>query len=236
MKKILFCLLLLATSHSINAQFGSGGSQGGNGIPPGGSSGGNGNIAVPPRGPNVIVYRDMKYTGMSRALGTGTFGANELGFLGGNVSSIYIPPGMALRMYDNRGNTRTFTISVSNLAQYGWDNKMASGLIQRSNTGGGFQGGNGVVPRPPAPVAVAILFRNDGFSGGFITCGTGRIRSLGATGDRAVSSIQLARGYAIRVYSGLNLTGQYRTFTGSVISLAPYGWNDVIRSVQIIRL
>lgn len=232
MNRLIVLLCFIMFHPFINAQV-----QGGNGNLGFGNPG-NGNGTIPPGGNNVIVYSKMKYTGMSKVLNNGVFGPNELGFLGGNTSSIYIPPGKSLRIQDSRGAVRTFTTSVSNLAQYGWDNRITSGYIEtpRGN-GGGFHGGNGNVPLPPPPSirAIAYLFTDANFRGATIPIGRGRIGNLGITGNRRISSIQLTQGYAIKVYSGLNQTGHFRIFMQTTSNLLPFGWNNIIRSVEVIR-
>ncbi len=77
------------------------GNGGGNGD---GDSGNN----LPPQGDQVIFYRDMKYTGMSRAVVEGNFGSGSLGFLADNVSSIYIPYGTSVQVTDNRVVSKYF--------------------------------------------------------------------------------------------------------------------------------
>ena len=250
MRIFFICCCFIFINTMATAQFG--GSQGGNGSP--GNNPGNGNATLPPSGANVIMYKDFKYSGMSRAMAQGNFNTQTLGFLSGNVSSIYIPQGYNVTVYDNRGTAKVFTTSSSNLAQYGWDNKIISGVIQISRPGngnggsqggngpgfgnGGSHGGNGIPPGPviiPA-ISVATLYKDPHFRGNFVRCGTGRLIHLGQNADRAISSIQLMPGYAIRVYSGLSFSGHYRTFISSVPNLYMYGWNDIIRSVEVMRL
>ncbi len=239
MIKVFFAFFLI-TIHT-NALAQQGGSHGGNGIkpPPNPVSGGN---TLPPAGSNVIVYKEMKYNGMSRALGDGNFNTQTLGFIGSNISSVYIPQGTTLTVYDNRGASRIFTISVANLAQYGWDNKITSGNITRGGFGGGSggqHGGNGGGNRPPPPPpfnAIVTFYRDAYYRGEPLRYGTGKIAHLGIGNDRTTSSIHITRGFAVRVYSGILFTGHFRTFHSSVSNLSHYGWNDLIRSVEVIRL
>lgn len=79
----------------------------------GGGGGGN----LPPQGDRVIFYKDLKYSGMAKDFAWGNFNTTSLGFLSANISSIYIPPGLSVKVYDSRNNTRTFTTSVSDLSQ-----------------------------------------------------------------------------------------------------------------------
>lgn len=200
----------------------------------GGPGQGGGNGTLPPQGAQVILYRDLKYSGMAKAMNQGVFGSRDLGFLAGNVSSVYIPYGQSIRVNDRNGRMQTFTASISNLAQYGWDNAITAGAISGS-TEGGFQGGNGGGQDGNNGQTVR-LFTSGNYQGNAVPCGEGRIRYIGITANNQVSSIQLPPGFAITVYEGQNLTGANRTFTTSISNLAPYGWNDRISSVYVFRL
>lgn len=196
------------------------------GIISGGSTGGG---TLPPQGDKVIFYRDMKYSGVAKAIGQGNFGSGTLGTLTSAVSSIYVPYGMSVMVNDRYGNSQTFTSSISNLAQYGWDNKISSGFINS----GGQQGGNG----PGQGNANTVnLYTETGYRGTVTPCSEGAIASLGAGVDNNISSIQVPSGFAVTVYDGTNLSGTNITFRGPVTNLATYGWNKKISSVYVFRL
>jgi hypothetical protein len=196
------------------------------GIISGSSTGG----SLPPQGDKVIFYRDMKYSGMAKDFNFGVVASSSLGFLSNNISSVYIPYGRSVQVRDNRGNSQTFSSSISNLAQYGWDNRIYSCTI--SNNSGGQQGGN----NGGGNTGTVNLFYDANYQGNRTACGEGQINSLGFGVDNNISSIQVPSGWAIIVYDGQNLTGQSRTFTSSVTNLVQYGWNDRISSVYIYRL
>lgn len=105
---------------------------------PGNENGNN----LPPQGNKVIFYRDMKYTGMAKEVGIGNLGSGILGLLTGNISSMYVSPGHSLKMNDPGRRTQTFAGSVSNPAQYGWDNKINPGFTEGYYDGGGGHGSN----------------------------------------------------------------------------------------------
>lgn len=195
------------------------------GIISGGSSGG----TLPPQGDRVIFYRDMKYSGMAKDFNYGVISNSSLGFLTNNISSVYIPYGWSVQMRDSRGTVQTFSSSISNLAQYGWDNRIYSCIISNS---GGQQGGN----NGGGNAVTVNLFNDANYQGNRTPCGEGRINNIGFGVDNNVSSIQVTPGWAVIVYDGQNLTGQSKTFTRSVTNLSVYGWNDKISSVYIYRL
>ncbi len=191
-------------------------------------SGGSGNL--PPQGNKVIFYRDMKYAGMAKEVDYGVFSSGSLGFLLEQVSSVYIPFGWTLQVRDRSGRTQHFTSSISNLSQYGWDNKIYSGTV--FNNSGGQQGGNG--GGQGGNWGVVNLYADANYQGKVTPCTEGRINSLGFGAN--ISSIQIPAGFAITVYQGQNLTGSSKTFTSSVNNLVSYfGWNDNVNSVYVYR-
>lgn len=187
---------------------------------------GTGGGTLPPQGDRVIFYRDMKYSGIAKDFNQGNFGTGSLGSLTNNISSVYIPYGWSVQVSDRMGRTQTFSASISNLAQYGWDNKIYSGFIA-GNTSGGGQGGNN---------NTVNLYLDANYRGSVTPCSEGRINYVGLGAEKNISSIQLPTGFAIIIYEGQNLTGNNRTFTSSVSNLAAYGWDNKISSVYIFRM
>ncbi len=186
--------------------------------------GGSGGGTLPPQGDKVIFYRDIKYSGMAKDVNYGVFTSSSLGFLANNISSVYIPYGWSIEVRDRTGRVQNFNTSMANLDLYGWDNKIYSGTIR--NNSGGQQGGNSLVQ----------LYVDHNYSGNMTPYGEGRINNLGFGVGGNISSIKVAPGYAVTVYDKQNLTGNNRTFTGSISNLSTYGWNDKINSVYVFRL
>ncbi len=168
----------------------------------------------------VTFYRDIKYSGMQKKVGAGNFGSGTLGFLTNNISSIHIPPGHTVRVNDKSGRSRTFTTSVSNLAQYGWDNQINSGFIEANYSGGG-SGGN----LPPQGNKV-IFYKDMKYSGMSRVFSNGPFspESLGFLKNN-ITSIYIPPGHTVKVYDD---RGNNRTFTTSISDLTQYGWNDKI--------
>ncbi len=193
-------------------------------------SGGSGGGPIPPQGNKVILYRDMKYSGMAKELDHGVFSSGSLGFLREQSSSFYIPSGWTLQVRDRNGRTQHFTNSISDLAQYGWDNKIYSGSISTGGQQGGNDGGQG------GNRGTVNLYTDANFQGNATPCGEGRINYIGNTADNNISSIQIPPGFAVTVYDGQNLTGSSKTFTSSVSNLAShFGWDNRISSVYVYR-
>ena len=182
---------------------------------------------LPPQGNQVIFYRDMKYSGPAREFAEGRYSSGSFGSLLNNISSIYIPYGWTVSVSSRSGNTQTFSSSMSNLAQYGWDNVIYTAII----SSGGQQGGNG-----PGNGNTVNLYTETGYRGNITPCGEGAIANIGMGADNNISSIQVPSGYAVTVYDGTNLSGANITFRSSVTNLGAYGWNKKISSVYVFRL
>jgi hypothetical protein len=78
---------------------------------------------IAPQGGNVIVYYYMKYTGAVKVFSTGNYEAGNLGGFAENISSNYVPSSLLVLVTDRSGRSQTFTNSLSNLQQDGWDNR-----------------------------------------------------------------------------------------------------------------
>lgn len=191
---------------------------------------------IPPQGSQVILYRDMKYSGMAKQLDVSTFTSSTLGFLSEQISSIYIPNGTTLQVKDRSGRIQHFSSSISNMAQYGWDNRIYAGAVE--NSSGGQQGGNnggGQGGNNGGNTATVRFYAEANYQGSLIPCAAGRFNSLGV--GVSISSFQIPPGFAITVYQLPSLKGSSKTFTSSVSNLASYfGWNNNIKSVHVYRL
>jgi hypothetical protein len=177
-----------------------------------------GNI-IPPQGSRVILYRDPNFKGPSRTMDEGVFTATTLGSLASQVSSIYIPYGATLQAFDKYGKTQHFSSSINDLGLYGWANKIYSGAIYSVN---------------PTQQTVS-LYADPNFRGRMVACKEGRTEYI--ANNPGISSIEVPQGFVITVFSGPNLTGNYRTFTKSVNSLSAFpGWDNRVMSVFVFRL
>ena len=219
------CLLLIGLCSLLATQAALSQIQGGNGA------------GVPPQGNQVIFYGDAKYTGMSRSFNTGNFGSGSLGFLGGNISSVYIPRGWYVIATARNGRTQTFTTSNAMLAAVGWDNQIVSGSIGMNKPGGGSggqHGGNG--GGLPGNRPVVGLYYDLNFTGRVVNFSTGSFPFLGINVAQNVTSLTVAPGYAVQVYDQLNLRGRSRIFYNSVNDLRQYAWDNRVASMTITRV
>ncbi|GAB3028383.1 hypothetical protein [Spirosoma pulveris] len=190
--------------------------------------GGNGNPNPGPQGNQVIFYRDIKYTGMSRSFSPGNFTSGSLGFLSGNISSIYIPRGWSVTARSRNGRSQTFTTSNPMLASLGWDNQIISGAI-KMNQSGGPGGGSGNRP-------VVRLFYDLDFTGNMVQFGPGSFKFLGMNVAENITSFTVAPGYAVQVFRKPNLKGRSQIFTTSINDLRRVGWDNQVASIRVSRV
>ncbi|MGX5817312.1 hypothetical protein ACWKWU_03900 [Chitinophaga lutea] len=190
-----------------------------------------------PKGDRVVFYQHNNYAGLSREAGPGSFGSALLGVLSGQISSVYIPTGYTIAIYDRQGRKNTINRSIPNLGVYGWDNRITSGLIRTgSPSGGGVKppggGSSGGQHGSNAPVR---LYYNTNFKGNTVPCNIGLIQYIGAGADKSISSIYIAKGYVVTVYDKRGHKGRSHTFLSSVPSLAAFGWDNRVASVIVSR-
>ncbi|RYC67833.1 hypothetical protein [Spirosoma sordidisoli] len=223
-------LVLCAAFTTVFAQV-----QGGNGGGFGGSNGGGFGGGNRPSNGRVVLYTGIKYTGQSRSFGVGNFTARQLGFgVIGKISSVQIPRGWYVDIADNRGRRYRLTASQTALSSIGWDNRIVSGVIgvlNGSGNGDGFQGGNnGGGGNQPI---VVTLHYDLNMTGRAVNFATGSFPSVGVNVDRNITSITVAPGYAVRVYSQTALRGRSQIFGQSVNDLRRYGWDNQVASIVV---
>lgn len=85
-------------------------------------------------GREVLLYADINYGGGSLALSEGRYRGSALRNLTRQVSSINIPVGYKVQVYDTdnfTGNSYTFTTSANDLRTVSWNDRAASIIISR---------------------------------------------------------------------------------------------------------
>ena len=186
-------------------------------------------VPVTPVG-QVRFFDGARYVGASNYLPVGSHG--NLGPMDRRISSMQIPPGYTVTVYDRvnfRGNQLRFTQNTATLSPYAWDNRVRS--IQISRTTAPPDNSGGISNRPKV-----YLFQDENFGGHMVALREGRYQTPGLQGlGQAISSIQVSAGYYARVYDNNRFTGHVQVLRGNVPQLNRIGWNDRIRSLEIVR-
>lgn len=173
----------------------------------------------------VTLHEDCNYGGKRYFLEPGTYRGYDMKIDNDKLSSLQIPAGMKVTLYEHddfRGKSQTFTGNVACLDAT-WNDQASSIVVESSvyqqpNTGNDY-----------------VIFYNDCYSRGFsrtLRPGTYTGNDLGNMKNN-ISSFAIYGNLRIRVYiNNDNATGYYYTFNGSESCLSNT-YNDQISSLVI---
>jgi hypothetical protein len=169
-------------------------------------------------------YQDINYTGNYVALAAGQHNTARLGHLGvpdNSISSISVPPGWIVYVFDadnNGGAYRSYTSSVASLVDAGFNDMTSSIYVTRN------------------PVAKFFSdWKYTGFNAA-LTPGNYNFAALQAYGIRNddISSVSLSGGISgVTLYSDDNFQGNSLTLYSSTDNLANFGFNDTVSSLVV---
>ena len=173
----------------------------------------------------VTIYDQCNYGGRYKALAPGNYRTYQLGIGNDKLSSIRIPSGMKISLYEHdnySGKSVTYTSNISCLAS-DW-NKQASSVVVESDIDPNYNDGNDYV-----------VFYNDCYSNGYSkTLRPGRYTGaeLGSL-KQNISSLTIYGNLQVKAYlNNDNLSGYSVTLTGSQSCLGS-STNDKIASLVI---
>jgi hypothetical protein len=189
----------------------------------------------------VTLYRDCNYRGISRTFTPGRYNLDQAGFGANQLSSIRVPYGLKVVMYDTPepGQGRKIRLtSDNNCFGSDWNDRVQSIVVEADNTGDG--GGNNPqypTQQPTYPAygtgAQVIIYENCGMSGTSVPLVPGRYdsRAMGLRND-AISSLRVPKGYSVIVYKEGGFRGESMTFYANVYCLDGR-MNDQISSIIV---
>jgi len=171
----------------------------------------------------VIVYRDCYFKSESKAFGEGNFRDHELGVGNDKISSLKIPRGWIVTVYENNnfeGASKVFTHTVECVPQ-GWNDRISSMSVSRISN---YYSNNPVV-----------VYKDCNYRSESQTFGEGWYRNyqLGVGNDK-ISSLKIPYGWTVTVYEDDNYRGRSITYTNNIDCLPPE-WNDKISSMHVMR-
>lgn len=203
-------------------------------------------------GQYATLFKDCKYRGQSRVLYPGRYSLDQVGFRGSSLSSIRIPRGLKVVLYDGyqpgTGEKVRFTGDVECLGG-GWNDRARSVVIEYDNTGGNagynnnsYNNNNYNNSRPTYPVypsyggaggAQVLVYEDCSFRGYSSALAPGRydVRSMGIRND-AISSLRIPSGYSVTVYRDAGFRGESQTYYANVYCVSGK-WNDEISSIIV---
>ncbi|PTX43039.1 beta/gamma crystallin [Christiangramia gaetbulicola] len=184
----------------------------------------------------ITVYKDCDFKGSSSRLYIGQYGFRDLGVGNDQISSIDIPRGMRVIVYQDdgfRGGSEEFEGSQTCLSG-SWNDKISSLRVERIYSGSSKKYNNNNSNRNSNAVS---LYTDCDFRGEVSSyTATGSWNSKDAFRNDQISSIRVPRGMQITVYTDDRQRGRSRTFTSDVRCLTEYGLNDNISSITIERI
>lgn len=181
----------------------------------------------PPTGDGVTVYQHCNFGGYAVSLEAGNYPLSQLNALGirnNDVSSVRVPEGYTIEMFNNdnySGTVVTKTADDDCLVNDSFNDQLTSIIVTKE------------------PVEVATLYQHCNFGGYGIALEPGRytladLRSLGLSNDD-VSSVSVAAGYKIELYQHDNFGGTVITKTSNDDCLVNDNFNDEVSSVVISK-
>ena len=165
----------------------------------------------------AVAYSDT-FTGMYQYLLPGRYTASQLASVGVNaISSVTVPVGWRVTLYsaDNFTGTSQVLRRDTDLSTAGFDNQTMSINVERSVT----------------------IYRNDGYRGDvqYLDIGTYDASQL-TIGDNTLTSLRVAPGWKVTLYSAPGFTGTSHVITSDVdlwATPAPYYFNDQTSSIKV---
>jgi predicted alpha-1,6-mannanase (GH76 family) len=173
-----------------------------------------------------MVYRDFNYQGAWSSLPAGSYTLAQLvarGVANDDITSITVPPGWTVTMYESDNFSGASLVRTSNDAYLSggtWNDRVSS-----------------LVVTAPASSAVITVYQ-DCNSGGYavgLPVGSYDMFALQRAGvvNDDISSFQLTAGHTLTLYQGYNFTGTTATQTASSSCLVGLGFNDTVSSLKV---
>jgi predicted alpha-1,6-mannanase (GH76 family) len=172
-----------------------------------------------------MVYKDVNYVGSWSSLPPGSYTTAQLvarGVADNDVSSITVPPGWTVTMYDGDNFTGSSLVRTSNdtfLSGGTWNDIVSS-----------------IVVAAPASTAAVTVYQDCSYGGYSVNLAAGsyNLSALQGAGvvDNDISSLQIASGYTVTLYQD-NLAGTSTVQTASNTCLVAAGFNDNVSSLTV---
>ena len=169
----------------------------------------------------VHVYQNINYAGFYSQLAPGSYTVAQLQSIGiadNDITSLTVPSGYAVTVYENdnfTGTSKTFTVNTAWLAD--WNDRISSIKITDINS------------------AVVKAYQDVNFGGyaAGLDIGDYTLAQLQSRGvlDNDITSLKVAEGYKVTVYDADNFTGASTDFTATTGWIAE--WNDRITSLRV---
>ena len=173
-----------------------------------------------------MVYRDFNYEGAWASLPAGAYTLTQLaarGVLNDAITSITVPPGWTVTLFENDNFTGASLVRTSNdtfLSGGAWNDRVSSLRVTA-----------------PASTTVLTVFQDCNAGGYAVGLPVGAydmfaLQRAGVVNDD-ISSFQLAAGHTLSLFNEFNFTGTSIAQTTSNSCLVGAGFNDNVSSLRV---
>jgi hypothetical protein len=176
---------------------------------------------------DIVIFADRNFQGQGQILAEGRYNDTQLSIGNDNMSSIKIPQGFTVRLFENGGYDGSFVdlkSEVSDLNTINWDNRVSSIQVFKGNPPTNTSTGN-----------AAILYQHSNYGGRNISLGEGKYTAKDFPLAQDLTAISLSRGFYIRLFEQDNFQGNSIDISTNIRDLGEMGWNDKAMSLEIIR-
>ncbi|EYF05151.1 RICIN domain-containing protein [Chondromyces apiculatus] len=176
-------------------------------------------VEMPPWG--VTLYKDASYKGSSRTLSPGRYASlSGLGFSKNTLSSVTIPSGWRVTLFDHENFEGEASVLTSDTASLGSFNDETSSLVVEA-----------------APLGQVVLYKDYRYAGTSQVLTPGRqdmsaLTASGAIGDNRLSSVKVPTNWTVILYKDSGYSGTSKTLTADCSRLDDF--NDTTSSLIVI--
>lgn len=172
----------------------------------------------------ITMYADCDYQGESRRFDIGRYNWNQLGLGGDALSSLKVPIGYTVKLYEHadfNGISITVTSDVACLVDRDFNDRMSSFEVSRTTTSGG---------------TTVTMYNDCEYQGDSRTFGVGRYNwnQFGLPNDE-ISSLKVPAGFSIKLYADADFTGESIIITSDMPCLVTRNFNDVVSSFEVFN-
>ena len=179
----------------------------------------------------VTLFKDDNYHGSSQKLGVGKYAYTSFPMIGDNaLSSLYIPEGLKVILYENAdftGNQMELT-SNTDLYRKGFNDKTSAiEIIDLSSASNSSE-----------EERMVTLFKDDNYHGSSQKLGVGKYAytSFPMIGDNALSSLYIPEGLKVILYENADFTGKQMILMHNTDLYSSTDFNDKTSAIEIIDL
>jgi uncharacterized protein YkwD len=170
----------------------------------------------------VTIYEQENYKGASKSFKLGRYNLQDLGIGNDRLSSLKIPEGWRVRLFEHadfKGKFKDFTNSTAFVGA-DWNDKASSLVIEPNYN-------------VPTNTNLVTIYQHSDYKGASKSFKLGKynLQDLGIGNDQ-LSSLKVPQGWRVRLYEHADFRGKFKDFTSST-AFAGADWNDKTSSIIV---